>query len=245
MPTYDSQITWHWGWRLKGRQQNQSSFPKRGFEPVSITHQIPEETNPNASNPLRRHHPAFWTTWRRPTGMSPHLTPSTSHYKKFSSNTYTCVIHLRQNSALKQHHGSILCSPGGPWGPGCPAGPGNPGGPSPGAPGGPCKPWRPGRPGSPAGRQRNMDQAFSDDVWYLAEDARQGALEAHGQGVLIQLPTPPSLGLEERLFFAASICYWGVVGKNKKAKGQFPKISLAIAQDIPETPQGVEYFSDE
>lgn len=93
--------------------------------------------------------------------MSPYLPPSTSHCKKFSSNTYTCVIHLRQNSALKQHHGSILCSPGGPWGPGCPAGPGNPGGPSPGAPGGPCKPWRPGRPGSPAGRQRNMDQAFS------------------------------------------------------------------------------------
>lgn len=79
--------------------------------------------------------------------------PSTSHCKEFSSSTFTCVMHLCQNSSLKQYHGSILCSPGGPWGPGCPAGPGCPGGPSPGAPGGPCKPWRPGRPGSPAERQ--------------------------------------------------------------------------------------------
>lgn len=149
-----SQIRWHRGWGLKGKQQNQSSLRKRGFESVSITHQWPEEANPNSRNPLRRPYPSFLTTWRRPTSMSPpHLPLSTSHCKKFSSNTFTCVIHLGQNSALKQHHGSILCSPGGPWGPGCPAGPGNPGGPSPGAPGGPCKPWRPGRPGSPAGRQ--------------------------------------------------------------------------------------------
>lgn len=60
----------------------------------------------------------------------------------------------------------------------------------------------------------------------LAEDARQGALEAHGQGDFIEPPTPPSLGLDEGLLFAASIFCWWVVGKNKTGKGQFPEISV-------------------
>lgn len=60
----------------------------------------------------------------------------------------------------------------------------------------------------------------------LAEGARQGALEAHGQGDLTQPPAPPSLGLEEGLLFAASICYWWVVGRNEKGKGQFCEISV-------------------
>lgn len=65
----------------------------------------------------------------------------------------------------------------------------------------------------------------------LAEDARQGALEARGQQDLIQPPTPPSLGLEKGLLFSASICYWWVVGKNEKEKGQFPEISVGYFSD--------------
>lgn len=63
----------------------------------------------------------------------------------------------------------------------------------------------------------------------LAEGVRQGALEAHGQGDLIQLPASPSLGLEEGLLFAASICYGGK--KKRGRKGQFPEISVGYFSD--------------